>query len=335
MISILCPCRNEAKNIKSFINNVFSFIQPNENYEVIIVDGMSDDGTRDILFNLQKKYTNLKVLDNPQRTVPHAMNIGIKHAQGEYIVRCDVRCIHPKSYLTDLLKLKEETGAENVGGVLVPIGKTYIQKCIALAYKSPIAMGGALRDRGDYRGDNDTVYGGCFKKDYLIKIGMYDEEMVRNQDDELSFRIRKNGGRIIQDGRIKIKYYPRDKFSKLFKQFLQYGYWKVAVLKKHPKQASIRHIIPSLFILILFFLFVGAFFSKTLLYILSIYLGGYILAIAFETLRLSIKDRNIKLWPGAFLAILIIHNSFGIGFIIGLISKLLHLKPKYFETLSR
>jgi hypothetical protein len=138
-----------------------------------------------------------------------------------------------------LVELSEKTGADNVGGVLVPeFGNTYTQKAVALAYKSRIAMGGALRDRGDFIGETDTVYGGCFKRKRLLEVGMYDETMVRNQDDELSFRLREKGGKIIQDGRIKIQYYPRSSFWHLFKQFMQYGYWKVSVIKKHPQQAS-------------------------------------------------------------------------------------------------
>lgn len=333
-VSIIIPCKNEIKNISLCLRNIFSFVSPKGGYEVLVIDGMSNDGTREKLKELQLQYSNLKVIDNPRKTVPHAMNVGIMYAKGEYIVRCDARCIHPETYLVDLLKLKEETGAENVGGVLIPIGRNYVQKCIALAYKSPIAMGGALRDRGKYRGENDTVYGGCFKKDYLIRIGMYDEGMVRNQDDELSFRIRKNGGRIIQDGRIKIKYYPRSKFRQLFKQFLQYGYWKVAVIRKLPKQASFRHFIPSLFVGGLSSLIVGAFLNKYMFYSLLCYTGFYVLATGFESIRLSLKN-NIKLWPGTFWAIANIHTSFGMGFIIAIFSKMFHLKLKYFETLSR
>ncbi|MDH5768716.1 MAG: glycosyltransferase, partial [Nitrospirota bacterium] len=199
-VSVLIPCRNEAKYIESFVQNIYNFESPDGGFEVIVIDGMSDDGTRDTLHRLKEQYSDLVIVDNPKKTVPHAMNLGIQLARGEYIIRTDVRCIHPKSYLNDLVKLSERTGADNVGGVLVPIiGAAYIEKSIALAYKSPIAMGGALRERSNFVGETDTVYGGCFKRERLLEAGMYDEEMVRNQDDELSFRLRKTGGKIIQD----------------------------------------------------------------------------------------------------------------------------------------
>jgi len=244
-MSVLIPCRNEVRYIEGCINNVHSFYQPNGGVEVIVIDGMSTDGTREILSGLQSQYPDLMVIDNPGKTVPRAMNLGIQHAKGEYIVRADVRCIHPKTYLLDLIELSERTGADNVGGVLVPeFGNGYTQNAIALAYKSRIAMGGALRDRGDFVGETDTVYGGCFKRKRLLEVGMYDESMVRNQDDELSFRLHERGGKVVQDGRIKIQYYPRNSFWHLFKQFMQYGYWKVSVIKKHPQQASLRHFLP-------------------------------------------------------------------------------------------
>ncbi len=114
-VSVLIPCRNEAGNIEACIRNVFDFEPPEGGFEVIVIDGMSDDGTREILSGLKRQYQGLRVIDNPQRTVPHAMNLGIELARGEYIIRTDVRCVHPRTYLKDLIKLSEETGADNVG----------------------------------------------------------------------------------------------------------------------------------------------------------------------------------------------------------------------------
>ena len=334
-ISVLIPCRNEAKHIEQCLANIYGFEPPPEGFEVIVIDGMSTDGTRDILSRLQKRYPNLIVLDNVRRTVPYGMNMGMQHAKGEYIVRADVRCIHPRSYLCDLLELSKRTGADNVGGVLVPVsGETYVQKSIALAYKSRIAMGGALRDRGDFVGETDTVYGGCFKRQRLLEIGMYDEEMVRNQDDELSFRLRERGGKIIQDGRIKVRYWPRRFYWQLFKQFLQYGYWKIPVIKKHPQQASPRHFLPAGLVLGLTALAVASFADWRSLLGLAIYSGSYLFSVGLESFRL-LRKGSLWLWPGVLASIILIHISFGIGFIVSLICRCVKIKPKYFETLSR
>jgi succinoglycan biosynthesis protein ExoA len=334
-VSVLIPCRNEAKDIEQCLGSIYGFAPPPGGFEVIVIDGMSNDGTRDILSQLQKQYPDLIVLDNPQQTVPHGMNRGIRRAQCEYIIRADVRCIHPKSYLCDLIELSERTGADNVGGVLVPeFGYGYTQNAIALAYKSRIAMGGALRDRGDFIGETDTVYGGCFKRKRLLEVGMYDESMVRNQDDELSFRLREKGGKIVQDGRIKVQYYPRNSFWHLFKQFMQYGYWKVSVIKKHPQQASLRHFLPAALILI--FLALGVFIPFTLygLYGFLIFLGSYFLTVGLFSFK-SAQKLSWKLLPGVIFSIFLIHISFGIGFIISLIGRPFRFKLRWFETLSR
>ncbi len=334
-VSVLIPCRNEVQYIESCIRNIYNFDSLDGGFEVIVIDGMSDDGTRDVISRLREQYPALIVIDNPKKTVPHAMNLGIQQAKGEYIVRTDVRCIYPKTYLFDLIRLSERTGADNVGGVLVPIpGNSYISRSIAFAYKSPIAMGGALRERGEFFGETDTVHGGCFKRERLLEIGMYDEEMVRNQDDELSFRLRKKGGKIIQDSRIKVKYYPRNKYWHLFKQFLQYGYWKVAVIKKHPRQASLRHFLPSILVLGFIMLSIAASFNKYAFWGLIVYASGYFLSLSFESLRLAYKN-SIKLLPGIFTAIFLIHIGFGIGFIISLTCRFFRIKPKWFESLSR
>ena len=334
-ISVLIPCRNEAKHIEHCLTNIYGFTPPPGGFEVIVIDGMSSDGTFDILSQLKNRFPDLIIINNPDKIVPSAMNLGIQYAKGEYIVRTDSRCIHPKSYLCDLIELSERTGADNVGGVLVPeFGHTYAQNAIALAYKSRIAMGGALRDRGDFIGETDTVYGGCFKRKRLLEVGMYDEEMVRNQDDELSFRLRERGGKIIQDGRIKIPYQTRNSFWNLFKQFMQYGYWKVSVIKKHPQQASLRHILPA--VLVLSFVTLGLFIPFTIygLYGFLIFSGSYFLAVGLFSIK-SAYRRSLKLLPGLIFAISLIHISFGIGFIIGSIFRSFRLTLKWFETLSR
>ena len=334
-VSVLIPCRNEVQYIERCINSVCSFCQPLGGFEVIVIDGMSNDGTRELLSRLKNQFPELVVIDNPRKIVPSAMNLGIQNAKGEYIVRADARCIHPESYLCDLIELSERTGADNVGGVLVPeFNDGYAQNAIALAYKSRIAMGGALRDRGDFVGETDTVYGGCFKRKRLLEVGMYDESMVRNQDDELSFRLRKMGGKIIQDGRIKIQYYPRNSFWHLFKQFMQYGYWKVSVIKKHPQQASLRHFLPV--VLVLSFITLGLLIPFTIygFYGFLIFSGSYFLAVGLFSFK-SAHKLSWRLLPGLIFAIFLIHISFGIGFIIRSISRPFRLKSRWFETLSR
>ncbi len=332
MVSVLIPCRNEARSIEKCIRNVFDFDAPPGGFEVIVIDGMSTDGTREILSRLQHQFPELVVIDNPRQIVPSGMNLGIQRAIGDYIVRADARCIHPASYLCDLIELSQRTGADNVGGVLIPqFDNGYEQHAIALAYKSRVAMGGALRDRGNFVGETDTVYGGCFRRKRLLEVGMYDESMVRNQDDELSFRLRETGGRIVQDGRIKVQYTPRSSFWHLFKQFMQYGYWKVRVIEKHPRQASLRHFLPAA--LVLGFIASGCFILLGF-HEFWIYAASYFLAVGLVSFQSACK-RSLKLLPGLVFSIFLIHTGFGMGFIIGSICRPFRLKPRWFETLSR
>jgi len=300
---------------------------------VIVIDGMSDDGTMELLQELRECYPDLILLQNPDRFVSSSMNIGIKQAVGEYIVRADVRCLHPAKYLLDLLALSQKSGADNVGGVLIPISEDrYVPKSIRFAYKSPIAMGGALRDRGDFEGETDTVYGGCFKKETLLRIGMYDEEMVRNQDDELSFRLRKAGGRIIQSGKIKVRYAPRGSYRQLYKQFSQYGYWKVAVIVKHPNQASFRHFLPLA--LVLGFITLFAFIPFDGVLWLVGYTTLYLMALGYTSVRIASKQ-GILFAPGIGMAIFLIHIGFGLGFLSGILNRFTKRTSPYFKTLSR
>ncbi len=333
-VSVLIPCRNEVGTIDACLSNVFEFDPPEGGFEVIVIDGMSDDGTRDRLAQIKQRYRELVVIDNPAQIVPYAMNLGIGRARGEYIVRVDARCVHPRNYLVELLALSAETKADNVGGVLQPIGTTYTQGAIACAYRSRIAVGGALRDRGEYVGENDTVYGGCFRKDRLIEVGLYDEAMVRNQDDELSFRIRKSGGRIFQSGRIRVGYYPRKRFRQLFKQFLQYGFWKTVVIRKHPRQASPRHYIPSVFVAGLALLSAGTLVEPLIFLPFVFFAGFYLLAVSVAAFS-ACWPTDWRFCPGAGLAIVLMHVGYGAGFLVGLASNTFNLECAWFTTLSR
>lgn len=307
------------------------FRVPDGGFEVIVVDGMSTDGTREKLQELKSRYPNLILLDNPGKIVSTGMNIGIRAARGKIIVRTDVRCVYPSDYLLSLLDLRKRTKADNVGGVLISIGQGYVQKCISIAYCSRISVGGALRSKKKFFGETDTVYGGCFLKERLLEIGGYDETLVRNQDDELSFRIRELGGKVVQSSAIKVKYFPRKRFRDLFKQFLQYGYWKTAVIWKHPKQASLRHFMPSFLVLTLFISMVCALFLGRLFCFVPF--AFYCLTVFAEGVRISVKSPlHIA---GVCWAIFVIHFSFGLGFILGGLNRLFGIHSRHFETLSR
>jgi hypothetical protein len=209
-----------------------------------------------------------------------------------------------------------------------------MEKCIASAYRSRISMGAALRERRDFIGETDTVYGGCFKRSRLIEVGMYDEQMARNQDDELSFRLRKKGGKIIQSSKIQVRYFPRKFLRQVFQQFMQYGYWKVAVIKKHPQQASLRHFMPAALVCGIGLGAFLAFFHPFLLLGWVTVTGAYLISTGVESFRIAPKGKG-KNFIGIWITIIAIHLGFGLGFVLNLLSRAWGGKLKWFETLTR
>jgi succinoglycan biosynthesis protein ExoA len=320
-VSIVVPCRNEKGHIETCIESILRQQLPGGDVEVIVADGMSEDGTREILKRLARENPRLRVVDNQGRITPCGMNAGIREARGYYIAIMSAHCTYPPDYLRRLIALIEETGADSVGPVLVARGSSsYAPKAICGAYRSPLSVGGALRsyERTEFTREVDAVHGGCWRKETLLSAGLLDEEMVRNQDDELSFRLRAKGCRIIQTSTIRVQWYVRDNFSDLFKQFLQYGYWKVRVIRKHPAQASLRHFMPATFLGILMcFALLAPFRSYGWLGLLAMlvsYIGVMSVGAFIEAAR-----SEYKLWPGIVLALIAMHVGYGLGFIVALL----------------
>ena len=253
-VSIVVPCRNERAYIQECVLTILAQEPPAGGFEIIIADGMSDDGTRDVLARLQSENLGLRVLDNPAKTAAAGLNSAISIAQGEIIIRMDVHTKYAPDYVRQCVMALEETGADNVGGPWVAEGQGLIGQAIAAAFQSPFAVGGARGHDPSHEGAVDTVYLGCWPRALLDRIGLFDEELVRSEDDELNLRLTRAGGKIWQSPRIKSKYYTRECLRSLFQQQLQYGCWKVRVIQKHKIPASIRHIVPAAFVLSLIIL---------------------------------------------------------------------------------
>jgi glycosyltransferase involved in cell wall biosynthesis len=307
--------------------------------EIIVADGRSTDRTWEIVDSLKEKNPNVHLIDNPERIVSTGLNRALAAARGEVVVRLDGHCEYPKDYVKKVVELRQQTGADDAGGVLVPLGNgTYTSQAVAAAYYSPVGIGGALRGYAvsEEVCEVDTVHGGCWQRERLITLGGFDEEMVRNQDDELSFRLRKAGGRIVRSSAIRVKYWVRDSYRRLFMQFAQYGYWKVRVLRKHPRQSSVRHVVPSAFVMVLFTSALLASISTIARWVLGIVAGGYVVAICLAGLKEAIRT-NLRLWPGITLAIPLMHFGYGLGFLLGWLRWLVGKLPtdQIFERSTR
>ncbi len=316
-VSVIVPILNEERYIQKFLISVLDQDYPKEYLEIILVDGISSDKTVEIIKNYTDKYKFIKLITNEKKTVQYALNLGIQHSSGEYIVRMDAHAWYAKDYISKCIEYLKKTDADNVGGPTVVKGYGETQKVIAAAYSSPFALGGGKHYRKDFEGYSDTVSWGCFKREYIISLGMYDERLPRSEDDDLNFRIIKNGGKVYITSKIKSEYYPKETFSKLFKQYFNYGLWKIAVIKKHHKPLRITQLVPMAFTGFLIFFGILSPFFNIFLYLFLSGIIVYLLMDFFFSFKnssvKSFKERILLMW-----AHIVIHLSYGFGFWAGI-----------------
>jgi succinoglycan biosynthesis protein ExoA len=248
MITIVIPCRNERDHIGAVLDALHAQQWPAE-WEAVIADGMSDDGTREILDQASRRDPRIRVVDNPSRFVSTGLNLAIGQARGEIVLRMDAHTEYATDYAARCLEALDRSGADNAGGPARTRAEGFVQRAVAAAYHSRFSTGGAHFHDDRYEGFVDTVPYGCWRKSTLERIGMFDETLVRNQDDELNLRLVRSGGRIWQSPAIVSWYRPRKSLWALFRQYFQYGFWKVEVIRKHRLPASWRHLVPGAFVL--------------------------------------------------------------------------------------
>lgn len=315
-ISVIVPCRNEASHIDLFLESLFAqkLDVGSDQLEVVIADGMSDDGTRERLAAWQQRKPELTVIDNPQRIASTALNHAIVRARGDIVVRMDVHTTYACDYVLECIRTLERTNATCVGGAWRPSAATGLQRAIARAFESRFGSGGASSRRVDYSGPADTVYLGAWRRADLLRLGGFDENLVRNQDDELNLRILRSGGRVWQSATIRSSYSPRGSLRALFRQFYQYGYWKVPVILKHRLPASARHLVPFGFVISLLLLLLIA------PWIPVAGLIGVTLMLMYVTAALisAMAMREPKSISSIAVAFACMHFGYGLGFAHGL-----------------
>lgn len=319
-VSVIMPVRNEAGHIEACLRAVGAQDYRSSRLEIIIADGMSDDSTRAKIEEFARNDARVRLIDNPGRIVPTGLNAAIRAARGEIIIRMDAHTEYAPDYVRQCVRVLGETGADNVGGAWVATGRSWLQKAIALAFHSRFASGGAGSHSVDYEGEVDSVYLGCWRKATLERIGGFDDELVRNQDDELCLRLSRAGGKLWQSTAIKSTYFPRASLSALFRQYSQYGYWKVRVIQKHKLPASIRHLVPGGFVGALILLALGSIFWEWARGAFVALLGTYALANLAATLLTCARSTNtLSFLPVMPLIFMAYHFGYGYGFLRGLI----------------
>ena len=249
LLSVIAPCRNEAAFIDDFCDSVLRQQLPaGWHMEVLIADGMSDDGTRERLQERCARDGRLVLVDNAGRIVSTGLNACIARARGEVVARLDIHTVFAPDYLARCIEALERSGADNVGGPWVAQGTGPMGEAIAAAFQCRWVVGGARSRDQAYEGAVDTVYLGCWRREAFARFGLFDEALVRNQDDEHNLRLRLGGGRIWQSGTIHSVYHPRDSLRHLYAQQQQYGYWRPFVVRKHGQPGSLRQLVPALFV---------------------------------------------------------------------------------------
>jgi succinoglycan biosynthesis protein ExoA len=324
-ISIVSACRNEAKHIRVFLDSLLAQDLDGFDWEIIVADGMSNDGTRDALLEYAKKNPRISVIDNPARIVPTGLNAAIRAARGEIILRIDAHTEYAPDYVKKCVATLLTTDAQNVGGPARTKAEGRRARAISAAYHSRFSTGGARFHDDNYSGYADTVPYGCWRKETLLQLGLFDEELVRNQDDELNLRLVRAGGKIWQSAEIVSWYRTRADLSSLFRQYFQYGFWKVRVIRKHKIPGSWRHLIPGIFVLgilapLLIALGMALFGSSNLAReifaawaaLVGLYVVACVVASCFAAKRFG-----WDLLPYLPLTFPVFHFSYGLGFLMG------------------
>ncbi len=314
LATVIIPARNEENFIEPCLRSLVEQDYPQGKMEILVIDGLSEDKTVTIVENLALTHTNIKVLRNPDRIIPSALNIGIRYSTGQIILRADAHTTYAPDYVRKCIELLLSTGASNVGGVIKPIGTDLRSKSIAIAVSSPFGVGNAYHRFARKPMWVDSVAFGCWRKSTLITLGGYDETYLANEDYELNYRLRSKGGKILLSPEVKSRYFSQCSLRGLMRQYFRYGKWKVRMLVAYPESIVFRQAAPPLF--------VGSLLAALCLIPLSIIpfilvAGPYALLNLLFSCRAALKNglKCCLFLPAAFFTI---HISWGAGFFAGI-----------------
>ena len=247
-VSVIIPVRNEERFIARTLNAILRQDYAADRYEIIVADGMSDDGTREIVKTYSQRDPRVRLVDNPDRVTPTGLNAAIAASRGEILCRVDGHCEVAPDFVGQNVKLFEEhPEAWIVGGPIIHAGTGARGRAAAIAMSHPLGVGGARHRFPGFEGYADTVQFPAFRRWVFERIGLFDTTLVRTEDDELHYRVTQAGGRIFVSPRVRYVYYVRDRLDKLFRQYFQYSFWRIPVIRKHRKPTTFRQTVPLLF----------------------------------------------------------------------------------------
>lgn len=320
-VSVVMPIKNEGRYIGQCLASLQDQDYPRERMEILVVDGMSTDRTRETVAAMSRSDPRIRLIDNPRGIVSTALNIALPQAKGDVIVRIDGHCAIDGRYVRRCVEHLRQTGVAAVGGPLTTIGTTPVAAAIAAAMSSYFGVGDSIFRVGSQQVRLvDTVAFPAYSREALERAGPFDEELVRNQDDEYSYRLRALGLGILLAPDVRSVYYSRSSIAKLARQYFQYGYWKVRVMQKHPRQMQPRQFIPVLFVLALLTSWLALLSMSTWgAILLSLVIVPYLAASAVASTSIAARTgwNLLAMLPIVFA---VLHLSYGAGFLVGLVT---------------
>ena len=318
-VSIVMPIRNEADFIGRTIQTILDNDYPDDKMEILVADGMSDDGTQDIVNEMHEKYSCVKLFANTGKIVSTGLNLALSQMRGDIFIRIDGHCEIPSDFVRkSVTTLLEHPDAWVAGGYWKTQSSGLVGKAVSAATQSPVGVGNARHRLGNYDGWVDTLPYGAHHKWILEKIGFFDEQLVRNQDDEFNMRINLAGGKIWMSSDIWSIYHARSSLGKLWRQYFQYGFWRIRTIQKHKRPATVRQMIPMLFVLSLLLLIILGAIWPIVFVALGAELVLYILGISYG-IKDIFQQTNIKCALLGFLIFPILHFGYGLGCVWGIV----------------
>lgn len=341
MVTIVMPVRNEKRAIRRSLAAALAQDYPAERFEVVVADGMSDDGTREVVGEIAASDPRVRLVENRKRIMAAGFNRGLEQARGDVIVMMGGHAEMAPDFLSVCTKVLDESKAQCVGGMIETVCQTGVGRAIALAMSSPFGVGDcAFRIGTKERKYVDTVPFGAYTREAFRLAGNLDEELVRGQDCEFNHRLRKRGARLLFVPELRTRYFSRASLRTLAQQYFGYGFWKPRIMQKHPRQMRPRHFVPAAFVLALLLTTSAALFTPLGQAALVAVTGSYFVANLGASF-LSARKGNWRLLPLLPLAFAILHVSYGFGFLCGLIKhwkhwgehgKQVHIAAKVSET---
>ncbi len=326
-VSVIIPCYNEKRTIARVLQAVHDQRFPTQDLEVIVADGMSDDGTREIVAEFARSHPglNLRLVDNRTRSIPAALNRAIESSSAPVVLRIDAHAIPYPDYIERSLQALERTGAANAGGLweIQPATGSWVARSIAAAAAHPFGAGDARYRTAGQEGEADTVPFGAFRREWLDRVGRFDEGLLSNEDYELNVRLRKAGGRIWLDPSIRSIYFARPDLRSLARQYLRYGFWKSRMLVRNVGTLRWRQALPPLFILAALALAAAGSIWRPAWALLGVQWAAYASVTIAAGLGVAITRRDAAMMVGFPLAVWTMHLTWGAAFLWGLFTWLI------------